>query len=107
MLYFLFYLSPKKCYANLLQVKEMLEPYHRQIMSIGALNEKTKPHNFRKGTETHATSGTTAGLSLSSVPLHGEWSPGIIFNIYIQFASAGKFKSNKYILEIELELTTN
>ena len=85
--------SGTKTYAA--QLKEMLTPYHRQIMSMGASTDKTKPHGFRKGSGTHATSGTTAGPSLPSVALRGEWSQGTVFNIYLQFASAGKFNTNK------------
>ena len=77
-----------------LQLKEMLKPYHREIMSMGSSHERTKPHGFCKGSGTHATSGTTAGPSLPSVALRGEWSQGTVFNIYLQFASAGKLNLN-------------
>ena len=87
--------SGTKIYA--VQLKEMLTPYqsHREIMSLGASTDKTKPQRFQKGPGTHATSGTTAGPSSPSVALRDKWSQGTVFNIYLQFASAGKFNANK------------
>ena len=85
--------SDTKTYAA--QLKEMLMPYHREIISMGTSNDKTKPRGFYKGSGMHATSGTTAGHSLSSVALRGQWSQGTRFNIFLQFVSAGKFKTNK------------
>ena len=77
--------SGTKTYAA--RFKEMLTPYHREIMSMGAPTDKTKPRGFRKGSGTYATSGTTAGPSLPYVALRGEWSQGTVLNIYVQFAS--------------------
>ena len=77
------------------QLKEMLKPCHSEIISMCASNDKTKPHGFQKGSGTHATSGTKAGPSLPSVALRGKWSQGTVFNFYLQFVSAGKFKTNK------------
>ena len=85
--------SGTKTYAA--QSKEMLTPYHREIMSMRASTDKTKPHSFEKGSGTHAINGTTAGPALPSVALRGKWSQGTVFNIYLQFASAGKLNTNK------------
>ena len=54
------------------QLKEMLAGYHKEIMSFGSSVSKIKPHRFRKGSGTDATSGTTATPSFPSVALRGE-----------------------------------
>ena len=60
-----------------------------------ASTDKTKLYGFQKGSGINAASGTTAGTSLPSVTLRGKWSQGTVFHIYLQFASAGKFNTNK------------
>jgi len=48
-----------------------------------------KSHGLRKGSATHATSGTTVPPPLPSVARRGEWSQGNIFDIYFLFAEPG------------------
>ena len=73
------------------QLKEMLDGYHKEIMSFGFPAKKTKLHEFCEGSGTDSTSGTTATPSWPSVALCGEWSQGTVFNIYLQFAAEAQF----------------
>ena len=38
------------------QLKETLKLYHREIMSMGASNDKTIPHGYQKGSSMHNNS---------------------------------------------------
>lgn len=46
-------------------------------------------HGFRKGSSTHAASGTTLSPSITSIAKRGDWSLGKILDIYWKFAEAG------------------
>ena len=47
-------------------------------------------HGFRKELAIKgATSGTTAPRPLSSIARRGEWSQGVVFDLYLQFAEPG------------------
>ncbi len=47
------------------------------------------PYGWRKGSATHAVSGTTLSPSLPSIARRGEWSQGMIFDVYLHFAAIG------------------
>jgi hypothetical protein len=47
------------------------------------------PYSVRKGPATHATSNTTSGPPLPSLFHRGEWSMGVVLDIYWQFAEVG------------------
>jgi hypothetical protein len=47
------------------------------------------PHGLRKGSATHAVSGTTLSPSLPSVARRGEWSQGLVLDVCWHFASIG------------------
>ena len=47
------------------------------------------PYGIRKGSATHATSGTTVPPPLTSVFLRGEWSMGVMQDIYWKFCQIG------------------
>jgi len=47
------------------------------------------PYGLRKGSATHAVSGTTHAPSLPSIARRGEWSQGMVLDVYWHFASTG------------------
>ena len=47
------------------------------------------PYGLRKGSATHAVSGTTLPPSLPSMARRGEWSQGSVLDVYWHFASIG------------------
>ena len=47
------------------------------------------PYGLRKGSATHAVSGTTLPPSLPSIARRGEWSQGSVLDVYWHFASIG------------------
>jgi hypothetical protein len=51
--------------------------------------EHFTPYGLRKGSATHAVSGTTVTPSLPSVARRGEWSQGAVLDVYWHFASIG------------------
>ena len=51
--------------------------------------EHFNPYGLRKGSATHAVSGTTVTPSLPSVSRRGEWSQGGVLDVYWHFASIG------------------
>ena len=59
------------------RVKEHIRPDH------------CNPYGIRKGSSTHATSGTTVPPPLTSVFLRGEWSMGVVQDIYWKFCQIG------------------
>ena len=62
---------------------------HRDEVSQFCRPERAKSHGFRKGSATHATSGTTNPPPLPSVSKRGEWSQGGVFDKYFLFAEPG------------------
>ena len=79
--------SASKTYAD--QLKQLLDPYHSEILKYGVRRERVHPHGYRKGAGTDSTAGSTAPPPLPSVAMRGEWSQGTVFNIYFQFAATG------------------
>ena len=70
------------------QLSEMLQAYMAKV------NEFVRPghasvHGIRKGSAVHSTSGTTFPPSMVAVARRGEWSQGVMFDIYFQFAEPG------------------
>ena len=73
--------------------------YNQQLMELMADHQievgqyccvqRAKSHGIRKGSATHATSGTTVPPPLPSVARRGEWSQGTIYDIYFLFAEPG------------------
>ena len=51
--------------------------------------EHFNPYGWRKGSATHAVSGTTHSPSLPSIARRGEWSQGMVFDVYWHFAAIG------------------
>lgn len=51
--------------------------------------EKLNPYGLRKGSATHAVSGTTATPSIPSIARRGEWSIGSVLDCYWHFGSVG------------------
>ena len=47
------------------------------------------PYGLRKGSATHATSGTTVPPPLTSFFLRGEWSMGVVQDIYWKWCQIG------------------
>ena len=47
------------------------------------------PYGLRKGSATHAVSGTTHAPSLPSIARRGEWSQGLVLDVYWHFAATG------------------
>ena len=72
--------AAKRFNSNLGKIIECYE----EIVS-GYINaSRGNSHGIRKGSSTHATSGTTLTPSLISIALRGEWSLGKVFNIYFK-----------------------
>jgi hypothetical protein len=61
--------------------KEILESYIR--------TDHCNAHGVRKGSGTHAMSGTTCPASISSVANRGDWSLGKVLDVYWHFAEPG------------------
>jgi hypothetical protein len=51
--------------------------------------ERFNPYGLRKGSATHACSGTTAPPSLPSIARRGEWSISQVLDVYWHFCSVG------------------
>ena len=49
------------------------------------------PHGIRKGSATHAASGTTLPPSVTAIAKRGDWSLGKLLDIYWKFAETGDF----------------
>ena len=73
------YCSKMKEFVNVMEsrIKEYIRPDH--------LNS----YRLRKESATHATSGTTVPPPLTSVFLRGEWSMGVVQDIYWKFCQIG------------------
>ena len=59
------------------KIKEYIRPGH------------CNPYGLRKGSATHATSGTTSPPPITSIFLRGEWSMGVVQDIYWKFCQIG------------------
>ena len=59
------------------KLKEFIRPDH------------CNPYGLRKGSATHATSGTTAPPPITSIFMRGEWSMGVVQDIYWRYCQVG------------------
>jgi len=70
------------------RIKTWAEEFKDAILSHCRPNH-VNTHGIRKGSSTHAASNTTCPPPLPSIFLRGEWSMGIVLDIYWRFAEAG------------------
>ena len=76
------------CHRYNLQLVALLADHHAEVIQYCRI-ERAKSHGTRKGSATHSTSGTTLPPPLPSIAQRGEWSQGLIFDIYLLFAEPG------------------
>jgi hypothetical protein len=70
------------------RIKSWAHEFEHVVISHCRLNH-VNTHGIRKGSSTHAASNTTCPPPLPSIFLRGEWSMGIVLDIYWRFAEAG------------------
>ena len=70
------------------RIKTWAHEFQDVVISHCRLNH-VNTHGIRKGSSTHAASNTTCPPPLPSIFLRGEWSMGIVLDIYWRFAEAG------------------
>lgn len=70
------------------QLMTLVEVHKAEVMAQMRL-EHFNPYGFRKGSATHACSGTTLSPSLPSIARRGEWSQGMVLDVYWHFAAIG------------------
>ena len=72
------------------QVMSMIEEGSRkdEVISLMRL-ENFNPYGLRKGAATTAVSGTTAPPSIPSIAQRGEWSLGLVLDVYWHFSKVG------------------
>ena len=70
------------------QLVSVIAGHHQELMTH-MRSDHFNPYGFRKGSATFAVSGTTHAPSLPSVARRGEWSQGVVLDVYLHFASAG------------------
>jgi hypothetical protein len=70
------------------QVLSVVTPHIEELMQHIAPS-KFNPYGLRKGSATHAVSGTTQAPSLPSIARRGEWSIGTVLDVYWHFGSVG------------------
>ena len=70
------------------QLVTVIADHHQEVMNH-IRPEHFNPYGLRKGSATFAVSGTTHSPSLPSVARRGEWSQGVVLDVYLHFASAG------------------
>ena len=78
--------NASKKYAE--QLVGMIQPH---LTTVGNhINiKKFNPYGTRKGSATHAVSGTTMPPSIPSIARRGEWSIGSVLDVYWHFGSVG------------------
>jgi hypothetical protein len=70
------------------QVLSVVAPHMEELMQHIAA-KRFNPYGLRKGSATHAVSGTTQAPSLPSIARRGEWSIGTVLDVYWHFGSVG------------------
>lgn len=78
--------SATHTYAN--HLKEIVKA-HASTVAKFCRPDRAKPHGVRKGSATHATSGSINPPPLPAVAKRAEWSQGTVFDIYLLFAEPG------------------
>ena len=73
------------------QVKEMFRSVIPESVAMHIRPNHANAHGIRKGSAVEVTSGTTCPPPPSSVARRGEWSLGVVFDIYWLFAEAGDY----------------
>ena len=68
--------------VGLVQRKKDIVKHHIRMDHVNA-------YGVRKGSATHATSGTTAPPPISSIARRGEWSMGKVLDVYWHFSEPG------------------
>lgn len=62
-----------------------------QIVANHMRFDRANGYSLRKGSATHATSGTTCPPPIPSIARRGEWSMGAVLDVYWHFAEPGDF----------------
>ena len=70
------------------RIKAWVEHYTEKIKAF-IRPKRGNTHGIRKGSATHATSNTTAPPPLASIFHRGEWSLGVVLEIYWRYAECG------------------
>jgi len=70
------------------QLCELLKN-HRNAVEIYIRPDHANSHGIRKGSGTHASSGTTAPPPVSSIAARGEWTLGKVLDVYWHFSEPG------------------
>lgn len=70
------------------QLLTIVDGHSSEVMTQMRLDH-FNPYGLRKGSATHAVSGTTLSPSLPSVARRGEWSQGLVLDVYWHFAAVG------------------
>jgi len=70
------------------QISTLVAPY-KQHIAVHMDSTRFNPYGLRKGSATHAVSGTTAPPSIPSIARRGEWSIGSVLDVYWHFGSVG------------------
>jgi len=78
--------TASQCYCA--QLCELLKN-HRNAVEIYIRPDHANSHGIRKGSGTHASSGTTAPPPVSSIAARGEWTLGKVLDVYWHFSEPG------------------
>ena len=70
------------------QLMSLIQPHLQEVANHMNYHRLTAYSN-RKGSATHAVSGTTMAPSTTSIARRGEWSIGVVLDCYWHFASVG------------------
>jgi len=70
------------------QLCELLKN-HREAVQTYIRPDHANSHGIRKGSGTHASSGTTAPPPVSSIAARGEWTLGKVLDVYWHFSEPG------------------
>jgi len=62
---------------------------YKSAVEIYICPDHANLHGIRKGSGTHASSGTTVPPPVSSIAAHGEWSLGCVLDLYWHFSEPG------------------
>ena len=87
-------------FCNSLQ--KVIENYS-EIVDGYVCSSHNNIYGIRKGSASYSTSGTTVPPSLIPVSLCGEWSVGMVFDVYFDFGKCG----DNYLDRILFSLDTN
>jgi len=87
------------------QLKELMTRKASSVKNFIRLAH-ANAHDWRKGSATYATSGTTCPPSTPSIARRGEWSMGKVLDLYWHFAETGDYYLGRVVAGLDALLST-